>query len=130
MWALKLELLNSLVIPSCSRAQTQFPSTPKAWAYNDYGLWFVRHCQASTSLFFSKMCWLVLLWEENNHFMTLIWNRGSVVWLSQLSNPWMTKKANIGTSFCSCLRHILPELICSIRVSCLPVLCSDFWADF
>lgn len=56
MWALKLELLNSLVIPSCSRAQTQFPSTPKAWAYNDYGLWFVRHCQASTSLSFSAKC--------------------------------------------------------------------------
>lgn len=111
------------------------PFDSNAWVYNDCGLWFVRHYQASTSsliLFQENVltCWICFVVGRRQQFydFCLIWNRGSVVWLSQLSRPRMTKKANVGTSFCSYLQHIPPELICSSRVSCSPVWCLDFWS--
>lgn len=55
--------------------------------------------------------------------MTFILSRIKVLF-SDFHNgaaPSMTKKANVGISFCSCLQQIPPELICSSQVACLPV---------
>lgn len=125
------EIFNILAVLSWSGIQTQFPLTQKP------GFIMTVICDLLgtaklihlLSLFSSKMCWFVLLWGENNNFMTFILS-GIKVLFSDFHNgaaPGMTKKANVGTSFCSCLQQIPPELICSSRVACLPVFGSDFW---
>lgn len=119
------EIFSILAVISWSGIQTQFPLTQKPVFIMTVICDFLGTAKLIhlLSLFSSKMCWFVLLWGENNHFMTFILS-GIKVLFSDFHNgaaPSMTKKANVGISFCSCLQWIPPELICSSRVACLPV---------